>query len=308
MRMELPDAAREFGEAAARSFERAGGIALARQPETGTAVAQERLAELGFADLDPRRGMDDAAAVAELCRVAGRVMLPFPVPSFSLRDDEGSPFALVAGRDALVSHGFVAKRWHVSDLDGRSFSAEPAVPLRSRLATSVARMRLTPSEVTTPEPVRALFLTLGSWTLLGVSQRALELAIAHVTSRRQFNRRLSEFQTVAHRIADASVRVEGLDVLSRYTLWRVLTSPEAALVDALSLRLEGLSVAKEVLRTSQQLHGAAGMANEYEIAVLVRLAQPLIRLPTDELATLALLESQVEARGFAGAFGPADRS
>jgi hypothetical protein len=48
------------------------------------------------------------------------------------------------------------------------------------------------------------------------------------------------------------------------------------------------------------------MANEYEIAVLVRLAQPLLRLPTDELATLALLESQIAKTGFAGLFGPAE--
>ena len=42
------------------------------------------------------------------------------------------------------------------------------------------------------------------------------------------------------------------------------------MVDALALRVHAIDVARAVLRTCQQLHGAAGVCDEYDISVLTR--------------------------------------
>ena len=47
----------------------------------------------------------------------------------------------------------------------------------------------------------------------------------------------------------------------------------------LALRLHTLDVARPVLRTAQQLHGAAGVCDEYDVSVLTRTVQPALRLP-----------------------------
>ena len=58
-------------------------------------------------------------------------------------------------------------------------------------------------------------------------------------------------------------------------------------------------VAQPVLRLAQQLHGAAGMCDEYDISFLVRHVQPAMRLPIDSDALSDVLFDSITADGFA---------
>ena len=137
--------------------------------------------------------------------------------------------------------------------------------------------------MTAPDDV-ALHLTLTAWQVLGTADRAVELAVEHVNGRIQFGKPISAFQAVQFQLADAAVAVAGLRELAHFTLWRLDAAPDEALADVLALRVHALDVARAVLRACQQLHGAAGVCDEYDISVLARHVQPALRLPCERRA------------------------
>lgn len=181
-------------------------------------------------------------------------------------------------------------------------AAAPAgTPLGSRLGPFVTDLTL--GEPSGDHAVDVLHhLTLSACRVLGTVDRAVELAVEHVTSRVQFGKPLSAFQAVQFQVADASVAVAGLRELSHFTLWRLHLDPDGALPDVLALRVHALDVARAVLRTCQQLHGAAGVCDEYDVSVLARHVQPALRLPWSAERTVAHLSSAIREHGFEGLF------
>ncbi|GAA0999669.1 acyl-CoA dehydrogenase family protein [Acrocarpospora macrocephala] len=305
MRIELPEAALDFGRVADSALRGAGGIDLARDAESdprAAAKAEECLASIGLYDIDPRDGLDDAVAAAELCRVGGSHAVPFPLAGILLRTSPGTPFALVDAQHPVIDHALAAGTWTAATLAGDLFDAEPVTAVDSKIAPFAMTAKLRPLAGTATVLDRRLSLVLGAYHLLGIGQRALKLAIGHTKVRKQFGQPLSDFQMIRHSLADQSVGLEGLDLLCRFSLWSTFTDSSPSLVDALSVRLEAQRVVKHTLRVAQQLHGASGFADEYDISILVRHAQPGLRLPTDRGTTLALLRTAIEEYGFAGPF------
>jgi hypothetical protein len=315
----LPEAALELGAVARRAFEGLGAVDIARRAEADPSVRERELApalqSLGIGDIDPRRDEDALAAAAVLCEEAGRVALPFPVAGAPLRDaDDHLPFALVPDGVARVDHGDAFPQWRVATVDGRTTVADSTgAALGSRLGPFVTD--LTPSgpaadastataaaanPATVDDVARHLVLT--AWQVLGTCDRAVELAVEHVNGRIQFGKPLAAFQAVQFQLADAAVAASGLRELALFTLWQLERAPGAALVDALALRTHALDVARPVLRTCQQLHGAAGVCDEYDISILCRHVQPVLRLPFGAERAAAELAAAVARSGFDGLF------
>ena len=310
MNPHLPDEAVEYGAAAEKAFTALGAVDLARRAEADPSLRRQEvdsvMRSLGADDLDPRQDLDAAAAAGALCRASGRVALPYPVAAAVLRDSEGIPTVAVASAagTARVDHGDLFSTWRLAEVSGGAALATDASPrLGSRLGPFVCDLRSRGAR----EPAggtydAALWITLCGWRILGCVERALELAVAHVSDREQFGQKLSEFQAVQFQLADAAVAVAGLDELCRYTTWRTWTDPGSAAVDALALRLCALETARTVLRTSQQLHGAAGVCDEYDVSVLARHIQPDLRLPFGSASTAANLAASVQELGFEALF------
>jgi len=303
----LPDEAVEFGAAAAKAFAALGGVDAARRAEEDpTTRAQEvagALRALGTEDLDPRDGPEALAAAAALCEAAGRCALPYPVAATLLAGASGRPFAVVPDRAARVDHGDLFGEWRVARVAGPATVAtapEGAHGLGTRLGPFVTDLVETgAAEGDAGEDAGrdvALHLTLTACSVLGTVDRAVELAVDHVNGRIQFGKPIAAFQSVQFALADASVAVSGLRELAHYTLWR------PTLVDALALRVQALDVARSVLRTTQQLHGAAGVCDEYDISVLIRLVQPALRLPWGAERTAEELAGAIATDGFDGLF------
>ncbi|HZT67843.1 MAG TPA: acyl-CoA dehydrogenase family protein [Acidimicrobiales bacterium] len=312
MNPDLPSEAAEYGAGAARAFASLGGLDAARRAEVdpaerGRSVARA-LEALGADQLDPRADPDAAAAAGELCRAAGRVMLPYPVVPLLLRTG-GAPLAVVGEGRLRVDHGDLFDEWRVATVDGRAQAAKPA---SSRLATKLGPfvVDLSPGGPQAEPAHRdvAFHLTLSAWLVLGVIERAVELAVEHVSGRVQFGQALSSFQAVQFQLADAAVGVEGLRELCRFTLWRLFADPERCQPDALAVRLHALETARTVLRTTQQLHGAAGLCDEYDISILCRHVQPCLRLPFGSERTALELAGAVERMGFDSLFPHGARS
>ena len=309
MDLALPEVAAQFAHAADRALAALGGLEVARRAEADPAIRagalKDTLDALGVLDLDPRADLDSAAMAAELVRVCGRCVVPFPIVGYVMATaGDPTPWALASAPPLRVDHGDLFDRWHICDFDARRTEATPSGrPLASRLApftTPLAQTRTEASEGHGSEV--ALLCTLWASYMLGVAERALELAIAHVKGRVQFGRPLSELQSVRFEIADATVAVDGLREVIRFTLWRVATDGAAAKSDAFAARLAAQDVAQPVLRLAQQLHGAAGLCDEYAISVLVRHFQPALRLPVDSDAMSDILFGALQEGGFSTLF------
>jgi len=299
----LPDEALEFGAAAAKAFAALGGVDAARRaeedPATRTQEVAGALAALGTEDLDPRDGPEALAAAAALCEAAGRCALPYPVAGTLLADADGRPFAVVPDRAARVDHGDLFPEWRVARQGGSATvatAAEGARGLGTRLGPFVTDLTPTGTADGDAGDDLALWLALTACSVLGTVDRAVELAVEHVNGRIQFGKPIAAFQSVQFALADASVAVSGLRELAHYTLWH------PTLVDALALRVHALDVARAVLRTTQQLHGAAGVCDEYDISVLIRLVQPALRLPWGAERTAEELAAAIGRDGFDGLF------
>ncbi|HEX7132175.1 MAG TPA: acyl-CoA dehydrogenase family protein [Iamia sp.] len=299
----LPDEAVELGAAAGKAFAALGGVDVARRAEEDPSVRAEvaaTLAALGLGDVDPRADALALAAAAALCEAAGRVALPYPVAGALLGQDD-RPLAVVPDEVARVDHGDLFPEWRVATVCGSGGVGGPAGDrLATRLGPFVTDLSVTPGDPPPPADV-AIHLALTACVVLGTLDRAVELAVEHVTGRVQFGQPLSAFQAVQFQLADCAVAVAGLRELAHFTVWRLATAPDP-LADVLALRVHALDVARPVLRTTQQLHGAAGVCDEYDISVMARLVQPALRLPWGAERTAAELAAAIGRDGFAGLF------
>jgi 3-oxo-4-pregnene-20-carboxyl-CoA dehydrogenase alpha subunit len=313
MDLALPDVAEEFASAAQRAVTGIGGVDVARRaeitPSVRTSEVKPVLDALGVPDIDPKADVESAAVAGEMCRVAGRYVLPFPVVGYVMAASNGGvPLSIASTHPLRCDHGDLFDDWRVCDISGQVSLATPArPPVGSKLAPFVTDLRPTASLLGDGLLDVGYQFTLWAFYILGVVERALELAIGHVQDRVQFGRPLAALQAVQFQLADATVAVDGLRELVRFTIWRVATDPDAAFADALAARMHAVEVAQQVLRVAQQLHGASGMCDEYDISMLVRHAQPALRLPTDSEGMSEALFSAIQDQGFDGLFahGPA---
>jgi hypothetical protein len=312
--LDLPELAVSFGEAAEQALGRAGSIALARgaesQPETRRDVAT-LLQRLGAFDVEMTEDLDTAAAGAELCRVAGGCALPYPIASLLAagKGDTAEPWpvAIIDPARPRADHGDLFDRWRLASIDdGAVWDGTPdGRTLGTELGPFVVDMRVVPGNGSSSAAESVdlpMALVLGAWTILGTLERALELTVDHVTTRQQFGSPLARLQAVQFQIADATVAVQSLRELARFTLWRWWHAPRDRVVDALALRVHALESAHSVLRTCHQLHGAIGFCDEHDLSILSRHVQPLLRLQPGLESTTEHLQAAIDGTGFDSLF------
>ena len=308
MRPHLSTEAQSFGDGAGRAFAQAGGVDLARRAEADPTVRRREVApmldRLGLDDIDARIDEGTAEAAAALCRAAGGVVLPYPIVPAVL-----GRLALVArSGDALVDHGDLLDGGRLATLDGEAVvGSSDGTALGTRLGPFVGSLAAGGPAAVTPAEV-ALHLTLTGFVVVGALTAAVERATAHVVDRVQFDRPLASFQAVQFQLADAHVAVAAVEELVQFSLWRCQVAPESALPDALGARLGALDAARTVLRTCQQLHGAAGVCDEYDVSVIARHLQPALRLPFGAETSAAHLADAVVTHGFRGLFDHGGRA
>jgi hypothetical protein len=304
----LPDHIVELAATARRAFADLGGVDHARAAEAdpgARARTADALRALGAFDIDPRHDPDQTLAAFALCREAGRVALPYPLEATLCRRGDAA-VVLVDPADPLVDHADLLGSMLAVDLAGTSYAASVSAPrLGSRLAPFMVPVSLSPPEPATEPDVGAL--TTLSWaltsaTVLGYVEAAVDLAVAHARERRQFGQRIGDFQAVQFQIADAVTAAAGLAELTQFTAWRITSVGAAAYADALALRVHAADVARTAMRTAQQLHGASGVAEEYDVSVLCRRVQAPLRSPASSERVLDALTATVRAHGFASLF------
>ncbi|MWA03527.1 acyl-CoA dehydrogenase [Actinomadura sp. LD22] len=309
MNIELSEEAAEYGRQALEAFKAAGGDGLVQQAEAEPGHRAEQvapvLAELGAWDLDARGDADELEAAAALCRSAGYWAVPYPVAERLARPaDLGTDgLVVVAGTAPAGAVAGLDLRWTAVTPDGRRATAAalpPAAPPRE--SAFVTGLALTPLDEAGAADA-ALGLVLPCWTLLGMLDRAIDLAREHVLVREQFGRPLAQFQGVQFQLTDAEVERSGLEMMARYALWSGQANLPEALDDALALRLAALEAAETVFRVAHQLHGAIGFCDESPLSWISRYSQPVRRLPLGLSATRDLLARRLGRHALTGRYG-----
>ncbi len=105
---------------------------------------------------------------------------------------------------------------------------------------------------------------------LGAAQASLDMAIAYMNDRRQFGRKLSEFQALQFRIADMATELEASRLLLHKAATMVDASvPEATRFAAMAKR-KATDAGFDIVNQALQLHGGYGYLRDYPLERFLR--------------------------------------
>ncbi|HEX5475931.1 MAG TPA: acyl-CoA dehydrogenase [Vicinamibacterales bacterium] len=105
--------------------------------------------------------------------------------------------------------------------------------------------------------------------MIGLARGALDHAIAYTRERKQFGKRIADFQAVQHQLARAAVDVEAAR-LTVYNAARLRDAGKPFLTEAAICKIFSSEVAERVSSTAVNLFGGNGFVKEYPVEKLFR--------------------------------------
>jgi alkylation response protein AidB-like acyl-CoA dehydrogenase len=109
--------------------------------------------------------------------------------------------------------------------------------------------------------------------LVGVAQRALEMAVAYAKEREQFGRPIGAYQAVSHRCAQMLYDVEESRSLTYYAAWCAGAEPESLPLAASMAKARASDAARSVTAAALQVFGGIGFTWEHDIHFLLKRAR-----------------------------------
>jgi alkylation response protein AidB-like acyl-CoA dehydrogenase len=114
--------------------------------------------------------------------------------------------------------------------------------------------------------------------LVGVAQRAMDLAVEHARTRQQFGRPIGAFQAVSHRCADMLLDVESARSAVLCAAWTADHDPAVLPFASSVAKVAAAQGAWRVTASSLQVHGGIGFTWEHDCHLLLRRAAASGRL------------------------------
>lgn len=109
--------------------------------------------------------------------------------------------------------------------------------------------------------------------ICGAAQRALEMTIEHVKTRRQYDVPVGGFQAVQHKLADMHLQAEAMQSICKFAAFAYDKSPEQFELAALSAVFQTCEQGPEIIESAIQLHGGIGFTYEHDLHLLLRRAR-----------------------------------
>jgi alkylation response protein AidB-like acyl-CoA dehydrogenase len=109
---------------------------------------------------------------------------------------------------------------------------------------------------------------------LGISQGALDAAVAHIKERKQFGKRLADFQAIQFMIADMETKINAARLLV-YNAAYMMDQHKDVTKEASMAKYFATETALEVVSKALQMFGGYGYINEYPIERMYRDARVL---------------------------------
>jgi len=106
-------------------------------------------------------------------------------------------------------------------------------------------------------------LQMGAWCI-GLSERALELMLAHVIERATFGTRLADRQAIQWWIADAATKIHACRLMAYQAAWKQDQGQDVR-TEASMLKVFATEMATEIIDRAMQAFGAMGMTKEWPL-------------------------------------------
>ena len=101
--------------------------------------------------------------------------------------------------------------------------------------------------------------------LVGISQRALEMAVEYAKERKQFDRPIGAYQGVSHRCAQMMLETESARAAMLYAGWTADNEPESLPLAASMAKAYAADAGWRVTASSLQVHGGIGFTWEHDL-------------------------------------------
>jgi alkylation response protein AidB-like acyl-CoA dehydrogenase len=114
-------------------------------------------------------------------------------------------------------------------------------------------------------PARDAICVVLAADLVGVAQRAMELAVEYAKDRKQFGRPIGSYQAVSHRCAQMLLEVEGARAATYYAAWAADHEPETLPLAASMAKAYASDAGWRVSASALQVHGGIGFTWEHDL-------------------------------------------
>jgi alkylation response protein AidB-like acyl-CoA dehydrogenase len=109
--------------------------------------------------------------------------------------------------------------------------------------------------------------------LVGVSQRAMEMAVEYAKDRQQFGRPIGAYQAVSHRCAQMLLEVESARSAVLYAGWAADHEPETLPLASAMAKAYASDTGWRVTASSLQVHGGIGFTWEHDLHFFLKRAK-----------------------------------
>jgi alkylation response protein AidB-like acyl-CoA dehydrogenase len=109
--------------------------------------------------------------------------------------------------------------------------------------------------------------------LVGVAQRAMEMAVEYAKDRQQFGRPIGAYQAVSHRCAQMLLETEGARSATLYAAWTADHEPESLQLAASMAKAYASDAGWRVTSSSLQVHGGIGFTWEHDLHFFLKRAK-----------------------------------
>ncbi|PSQ18874.1 acyl-CoA dehydrogenase [Halobacteriales archaeon QS_8_69_26] len=105
---------------------------------------------------------------------------------------------------------------------------------------------------------------------VGIAKGASERALEYAQEREQFDRPISDFQAIQHRLADMHTKTEAARQLTYKSAWSVDNKSEQLTALASMAKEYSSRIAVDVADQAVQIHGGSGYVNDFDVERLYR--------------------------------------
>ena len=109
--------------------------------------------------------------------------------------------------------------------------------------------------------------------LVGVAQRALEMAVDYARERKQFDRPIGSYQAVSHACVQMLLETEGARSAAYYAGWTADSEPETLPLAASMAKAYASDAGWRVTAAALQVHGGIGFTWEHDLHFLLKRAK-----------------------------------
>ena len=107
-------------------------------------------------------------------------------------------------------------------------------------------------------------------TSMGVAQGALDEAIKYAKERKQFGRRIADFQAISFMIAEMATKLQAAkELVYRAAQLKDINSPEAGMAASMA-KYYSTEICNEIAGKAVQIHGGYGFIKEYKVERIYR--------------------------------------